>query len=289
MGQVPLSPVSYADMGMTDDFGPLAQSSGAEKRSAADAALSKDAGMPRKWLKVFENLPSQLLNVYGEAKYHKSSDATLWAHMCEPLKSGASWASEWCDSDDGRRGVATNRWVLTVHQWCKTQLTPERKYQNEKVLNSGMFTELYSEIEAIFPALEYCLAPKKEFEKKGAAGMRSGATQVVSDVKDPKLLQQHAKTLYEWLDLEKPSRVRMLLHWQALGGHSYVASVYHRAAQVFRYHGNTNQEVSGQTISLEQFQAAVVSRHQTSFVEDGIAESHAGKTLSDFGALPSKI
>ena len=151
------------------------------------------------------------------------------------------------------------------------QRVPERKTNNERVLNADMCKEVYDEIALIFPALEYCLAPKKDFQKS-----------VV--VKDTKLLEQHAKTLYDWLDLSKVSRVRMLLHWQAGGGHAYVASVYQRAATVFRYHGNSqNDDVSGNEVSLAEFQEAIVSRHQApGHFDEGMSAASQQGAANDF-------
>ena len=252
---------------VADDFVSL----GAAKRPAAAAGIH-DKGEKRKYLKVYEHLPSQWLSVYGEAEYHKASDPTVWNHMVEPQKSGAAWASEWCDADDNRRGTATNRWIMAVKTRLETELDPERKRQNEFVLNDVVCKQLYEEIDKIMPSLIYCLAPKKEFEKKGAAGMRCGVTQTVSEAKDPVELAKHGKILYEWLDTDQVSRIRMLFHWQGGGGQAYVASVYHRTAQIFRYFGNAHHEgVVGNEVSCEDFQKGIISRHKNGAVDEGMA------------------
>ena len=104
-----------------------------------------------------------------------------------------------------------------------------------------MVDELYAEIDTILPSLQYCLAPQKaKVSKAGSSSLRSGIRESSDQAqKETSQLDVHAKILYEWLDKSKVSRIRMLLTWQSAGGLSYVASVHHRAAQCFRYHGNT--------------------------------------------------
>ena len=48
-----------------------------------------DKGEERVYLKVFETLPPQCLNAYGEHKISKMTDKALWEHMRKPLTSGA--------------------------------------------------------------------------------------------------------------------------------------------------------------------------------------------------------
>ena len=126
-----------------------------------------------------------------------------------------------------------------------------------------MFKQLYIEIERILPSLQFCLAPKKEYEKKGAASLRSGATSTVAKTvsKDPAELDKHSKILYEWLDIKPKSRIRMMMNWQAAGGLSFVACTYHRGTQCFRYFGNSTHEADGQEVSLKEFQDAIKIRH----------------------------
>ena len=40
--------------------------------------------------------------------------------------------------------------------------------QNKFLLQMDRFNEVYAEIDSVLPSLEYCLAPKKQGEKKGA-------------------------------------------------------------------------------------------------------------------------
>ena len=44
--------------------------------------------MEREWLKVYETLPAQLLNVYGEAKYGGMADKAVWEHLNKPFTVG---------------------------------------------------------------------------------------------------------------------------------------------------------------------------------------------------------
>ena len=126
--------------------------------------------------------------------------------------------------------------------------------------------ELYEEIDGILPALRYCLAPKKVMEKKGASMLRSSGNQSIaaSGAKDTQELHKYAKELYEWMDLKKASRIRMILQWQGAGGLPYVASVHHRATQCFRYEGNATHDGGKQQkgITLEEWQTAVKERHR---------------------------
>ena len=55
---------------MADDFGSLGSVSVADKKNKRDGVLDS-GGSKRKWLKVFETPPVQMLNAYGEAKYAK--------------------------------------------------------------------------------------------------------------------------------------------------------------------------------------------------------------------------
>ena len=52
----------------------------------------------------------------------------------------------------------------------------------------------------------------------------------------------------------------------------YVASVYHRTAQIFRYFGNAHHEgVVGNEVSCEDFQKGIISRHKNGAVDEGMA------------------
>ena len=245
-----------------DDFGDLgskSSSKGAGKRMRED----DDKGQARILLKVFETLPPQLLNAYGEAKYGKLPDADVWKHLCKPLKSGAMYCTEFCSVSEERRGVATNRWLQTIIAYCQYQNEDKVKKQNEAILKPENYRELYEEIDSILPSFEYCIAPKKVSEKAGAASLRSSAGGTATyQAKDPAELDKHAKILYEWLDTTKVSRIRMLLNWQASAGLSFVSSTHNRAAQCFLYYGNTEHGDGMKTeVTLTEFQACIHKRH----------------------------
>ena len=109
----------------------------------------------------------------------------------------------------------------------------------------------------------------------------SGAYEEVPTVKVSETLDKYAKELYEWMDVNKSSRIRMMMHWQGAGGLPYVASVHHRATHCFRYHGNSKHDIGTITpgITLEEWQAAVAARHDAG--SSGIEDKSAGSV--DFG------
>ena len=241
----------------------------------------------REWLKVYETLPSQLLNVYGPNKFAKLSDKQVWTQMQEPLKSGALWMSEMCSNEPERRGVGINRFIHAMKSFCEYQKDPSVTAANKAVLNPPMFDELYAEIEEILPALQYCLAPKKQHEKKGAALLRASGTQesVLPNAKTGTELDKYAKQLYEWLDKTKLSRVRMMANWQSCGGMAFVAQCHHRATTCFRYHGNSFHG-AGPTqpeVSLQEFQAAVKLRHALGHNGIDVESTSEVSCVNDFG------
>ena len=244
---------------MADDFGVLGNRSMLSK----DGNTVAEKGKKRPWLKVFETLPPQLLNAYGEAKFAKTADIVVWTDFNEPLKSGGMYMTEFCAKDPERRGIATNRWLHAMLLFCRYQKETAVQKHNESLLNIDKCKELYAEIDLILPSLEYCLAPKKAAQKSGAASLRSAAyaSQEPGQQKDPTLLDQHAKTLYDWLDTTKVSRVRMLAHWHSAAGLSFVAACHHRAAQCFRYHGNKMHGDGSPEVSLTEFQEGIKVRH----------------------------
>ena len=89
----------------------------------------------------------------------------------------------------------------------------------------NMYKDLYVEIAKILPSLTYCLAPKKAFEKGGSSLLRASAVDnaVATVSKSEPDLDKHAKTVYDWLDKNKPSRIRMLQTWQSAARMSLVA------------------------------------------------------------------
>ena len=243
-----------------DDFGEVSKSA---KGSGKRMREGEDQGQMRPWLKVFETLPPQLLNAYGAAKFGTLQDAEVWQHLCKPLKSGAMYCTEFCSASEERRGIAANRWLHAVVLYCEYQIDPKVKKQNESILNKAKYDELYAEIERVLPSFQYCLAPKKQAEKAGAASLRSqsGGSEKVSK-KEPAELDKHAKILYEWLDVTKVSRIRMMMYWQASAGLSFVASTHNRAAQCFSYYGNSGHgDGSVKAVTLQEFQTCIKKRH----------------------------
>ena len=102
-------------------------------------------------------------------------------------------------------------------------------------------------------------------EKSGAACLRAQAViaEVSVETKPPADLDRHAGIIYNWLDPEKTSRIRMLLRWQSVGGLTHVASVYQRVAQCFRMKGNSlHESMPGDHITLQQFQESIRCRHE---------------------------
>lgn len=268
---------------MADDFGDL---TGAPKLPMREAGVSGKDTKKREFLKVFETLPPQMLNAYGPAKYARLSDEAVWKALCLPLKSGAPYMTECCSKETERRGIGINRFLHAAKLFCEYQLEVNVKKQNESVLKEQMYKELYLEIEKILPSFQYCLAPKKEYDKKGASVLRSSSVETpgVAVSKSEPLLDKHCKVVYEWLDKHKPSRVRMLQTWQSAAGMSFVAGVHHRALQCFRYHGNSQHTDSGVSeVSLSEFQAAVKIRHQMG--SSGIDDAGPSKAADDFAAL----
>ena len=86
------------------------------------------------------------------------------------------------------------------------------KKRNQAIMKENLFNQLYAEIDRILPSVEYCLAPNEVSVAQGAEALRASvAGQVSTIAKDPRRLDRHAKILYEWLDPEKQSHIRMLL------------------------------------------------------------------------------
>ena len=105
--------------------------------------------------------------------------------------------------------------------------------------------------------------------KSGIASLRAGAEggkEVVS--KEPEALKRHAKVVYDWV-LQSKSYVRMLSQYQAAGGGSFVANVYHTCMVAFLKHGNLKHTAtSADNVSLDDFTAAVLHRHSNSMDGD---------------------
>ena len=87
----------------------------------------KADGIQREYLKVFETLPPQLLNAYGQAAYTKQSDEEVWRQLCVPQKSGAKYMTELCSKELERRGIGINRFIHAVVEYIKYQETETTK------------------------------------------------------------------------------------------------------------------------------------------------------------------
>ena len=249
-----------------DDFAALKTPASSVSAGSAGASLvSKGKGEKRTWLMAFETMPAQMLNVYGAATFPQLKDEEVWKHLNAPQKTGAVYMTEYCSKEDDRRGIANNRWQHSQLLFCKYQQDATVKEQNRFVLSPVVFKELYEEIDRILPSLEYCLAPKKTFEKKdGAASLRTAGVSsmdVSQPAKDPAELDRHGAALYEWVKKDNPSRIRMLQNFQACGGLSFVASVHHRATRCFMYRGNAVHTPDAPEVSLTEFQQCIKARH----------------------------
>ena len=104
-----------------------------KRQSVFDA---NEAG--RKYLRVFETVPVQFLNAYGEARYNRMPDKAVWRDMKEPLKSGSAWMSEYCDPEVERQGVAVNRWLQPLVAWCKYQQQDSVRKENAAIMHASL-------------------------------------------------------------------------------------------------------------------------------------------------------
>ena len=114
------------------DFAPLqpAPTVAGACKTVAGASVSAEQGEKRKWLKIYETLPNQLLNAYGAAKYIRMSDSDMWVEMKRPLATGAASMSELCFLDEERKGVGVSRWLQVCESFCMYRQMPSTKQQN---------------------------------------------------------------------------------------------------------------------------------------------------------------
>ena len=164
-----------------DDFETATLVSLTAASSQVSAGTKRKAEVePRSYLKVYETLGPQLLNAYGEAKFMRMDDKTVWEELSKPMKSGAIWMCELCDKSAERRGIGFNRWCMTMINFCRYQMTPMAKQAHEFMLKPEVHKEIIDEITKVLPSLEYCLAPKKEGKVSGASSLStaSGVTLV---------------------------------------------------------------------------------------------------------------
>jgi hypothetical protein len=185
---------------MFKDFGGMAEDGATEKGGGKRMRRTSPDGEQRTWLRVYETLPAQMLNAYGIGRYSQLTDQAVWEHLTKPLKTGAAYMTEYASKDGERRGIAINRWLLSVLNFCQYQKQSTTQMQNESILKDKMCKEVYAEIDKILPALVYCLAPKKAGVKSGASALRASA--MVSEPgaqtgaeKTPEALEEHSKAL----------------------------------------------------------------------------------------------
>ena len=227
--------------------------------------LKDKKGEPRNYLKVYETLPVQLINGYGESAYTKMSDEEVWKAFAKPQVSGAQWMTELCSPEEERRGIGLNRFLLAMVNYAKYQKSETVKEKNKKILADSIFDGLNSEVDRMLPSFEYCLAFKKEKTPEGSSALRGKASQaegMPQNEKSEETLKAETKKVYEWLKTDQRSYIRMMMVWQSCGGLSHVAASHHRGAQCFRYVGNMlHDEKKANDVSLEEFQASVLNRN----------------------------
>ena len=265
---------------MCDDFASLEQQPAKKAKTSAF-----ENGQERTWLRVYETPPCQMLNGYGQAKHNTMSDAEVWECMVKPLKSGAKFMTEFASPEEERRGIAVNRYLKSLEDYLVYQSSSMGQKMNSFIIKEDVLKEFEKEIAFLMPSVKYCLAPKKVGKKAGAATLRSQtvSAQPVSDKTD-EMLDKHAKVVFDWLDLKKPSRVRMMLQYQSSGGLPFVAQCHHRAAQCFRYFGAKHHGVNRDETHLSEWQRAVKARH--SLGSSGMSASGEGDAGSaDFGSM----
>ena len=265
-----------------DDFGAMDQTPGmVEPETPAKRAKTTQAPAKRDWLKVWETAPAQLLNAAGQSNYPKMSPEQVWKDLGQPQRNGAVFSTEYHSQKEERRGVAVNRWLLPVIIFCKYQKEDTTRTQNLALLNAQKCKELYDEIDRVLPSLEYCLAPKKQSDKKGVASLRSSSEVSVPESKPTEELCKHGSILYDWLSAEKPSRIRMLMNWQAAGGLPFVASVHHLCSRLFIEVGNSmHGEGNPSGVTLEEFTNAILSRHRVG--NSGVENNSVSQTQTDY-------
>ena len=108
-----------------------------ERANAKKVSKRKGEGQgeeKRKYLKSWELLPAQLLNVYGRAAYHHMEYDELWANFKKPLKTGGAYMTELCDDTVERRSIGINRWACAMRDFCKYQRREEVKKENKKLM-----------------------------------------------------------------------------------------------------------------------------------------------------------
>ena len=238
----------------------------------------------RETLRVYETLPAQMLNAYGMASYSQMPHDKVWEEMNKPLRSGARYMTELCSADPDRRGVGINRFLQVLCEYLKYQASPAVRAQNEFILKPEHMVSIYKEVDALLPRIQYLLAGKKPYVKQGSASLRT-AVSLESDGSASKTqprLKEEAMFLYKWLQLPQ-SRLRMLIQWQSAGGLPYVCGTHLLASNVFVAMGNKCHPGTETGISQEEFQTAILKRHQSEL--DGHSYSKHDEHAGDFAPL----
>ena len=158
---------------MFNDFGGMAADGATAKGGGKRMKRDTPEGEQRTYLRVYETLPPQMLNAYGIGRYSQLPDKAVWEHLTKPLKTGAAFMTEYASIDEERRGIAINRWLLSVLNFCQYQKQGSTRQQNEGIMKEKIFKEVYEGIDKVLPALVYCLAPKKSGVKSGATALRA--------------------------------------------------------------------------------------------------------------------
>ena len=140
---------------VVDDFAPSGE------KPAQPEKVSLPVGQKRKWLRVYETVPSQVLNGYGASKYFRLEDEGVWKHMNYALKTGAQYMIELCDESPERRGVGINRWLQVLNEYMNHQISTRGRKHNEFVLNPSIFKEVYEDIDKYHASVKALLATKK--------------------------------------------------------------------------------------------------------------------------------
>ena len=234
----------------------------------------------REYLRVYETLPAQMLNAYGMAAFFRMDPQKVWEELNKPLKTGAKYGSELCSAEEERRGVGINRFLQVLVEYLKYQLTEPARQRNQFILKEEHYTQLYAEIGLIHEAAVYCLAAKKQYNRKGASGLRNAVSFEQTSSKNLADLKDHAKVLYDWIKLPK-SRLRMLMSFQSAGGLAYVCHSHFFAVECFFLCGNVYHSGLGDKgVTLEVFQNAIVRRH--SMESEGHAYVNLEHNVDDF-------
>ena len=221
-------------------------------------------GGKREWLRPYETLPAQLFNAENEGAWNDMRDDQVWDRLVEPLPSGARWATELASDKVECRCIGVNRWLDAEVRFCRYQNRKDSQECNRALLRPEIYAQLYREIEAIMPSLEYCLAGRRELKKASVASLRCDLCMVGGNPpKDAAKLEEHAASLWQYLDVRQDSTIRMFMNWQSAGGLSFVAATHRRGMQCFMQYGNKRHasDTPCKGITLQDFQRMVRRRH----------------------------